>query len=120
AKLLENEQKLRALAGSLLTAQEDERRKLARELHDDVTQQLAFLSIELGGLAGELPDSMSELRERMRSLQNQTSRASTEVRRISHGLHPSVITDFGLSVALEEFCEEFGKAHRIRVVFEGS
>ena len=120
AKLFESEQKLRALAGSLLAAQEKERSKLARELHDDVTQQLAFLSIELGRLASELPDSMIEARTHLKVLQRQTSRASSEVRRISHGLHPSVIKDFGLSVALEEFCEEFEKAHRITVVFEGS
>jgi PAS domain S-box-containing protein len=118
--LQESEKKLRELAGSLLTAQEEERRKLARELHDDVTQQLAFLSIEIGRVAGELPPSMTETRVRMQSLQKQALRASTEVRRISHGLHPSVITDFGLSVALEEFCEEFERAHRITVNFEGA
>ena len=119
-KLLESEQRLRALAGSLLTAQEEERRKLARELHDDVTQQLAFLSIELGRLAGEFPESLSEARARVQALQEQTLRASSEVRRISHGLHPSVILDFGLSVALEEFCEEFEKAHGVAIDFEGS
>ncbi len=119
-KLRESEQKLRELAGSLLTAQEEERSNLARELHDDVTQQLAFLSIELGRLANELPDSMCEARAHMHALQQQTLRASHELRRISHGLHPSVIRDFGLSVALEDFCEEFQKAHGIIVDFEGS
>jgi PAS domain S-box-containing protein len=116
--LKESEQRLRALAGSLLTAQEDERRNLARELHDDVTQQLAFLSIELGRLAGELPPE-SQAHQRALSLQAQTTRASSEVRRLSHGLHPSVITDFGLGIALEEFCEEFQAAHGVNVEFEG-
>lgn len=116
--LKESEQRLRALAGNLLTAQEDERRNLARELHDDVTQQLAFLSIELGRLAGELPPA-SEVHQRALSLQAQTTRASTEVRRLSHGLHPSVITDFGLGIALEEFCQEFQTAHKVHVEFEG-
>jgi PAS domain S-box-containing protein len=119
ANLRSSEQKLRDLAARLLAAQEEERTKLARELHDDVTQQLAFLSIELGRLAGELPDTAIEARGRVQALQKQLLRASSEIRRISHGLHPSVITDFGLSVALEEFCEEFGNAHGIRAVFEG-
>jgi len=117
--LLEREEKLRVLAGSLLSAQEEERRKLALELHDDITQQLAFLSIELGRLASEMPSSVEKERKQLQTLQKQTLRASSEVRRISHGLHPSVIHDFGLSVALEEFCEEFERAQGIRVVFEG-
>jgi signal transduction histidine kinase len=117
--LRNSEQQLRELAANLLTAQEDERRRVARELHDDVTQTLALLSIELGKLAGELPDMIADKRDRVRALQDQTLRASTEVRRLSHGLHPSVIEDFGLSIALEEFCEEFEKAQSVSVVFEG-
>lgn len=116
--LKESEERLRALAGRLLTAQEEERRNLARELHDDITQRLAFLSIELGRLAKALPDSQRENRERVQALQAQTFRASSEVRRLSHGLHPSVITDFGLSVALEEFCAEFERVHEIKVHYE--
>ncbi len=117
--LRDSEHQLRGLAGSLLTAQEDERRRVARELHDDVTQRLAFLAIELGKLAGEIPDSFAETRTRVRALQDQTFRVSNEVRRVSHGLHPSVITDFGLSIALEEFCEEFEKVQGIHVQFDG-
>jgi len=117
--LQDSEQQLRALTGSLLTAQEDERRRVARELHDDVTQRLAFLSIELGKLAGEIPDSLPETRTSVRTLQEQTLRASNEVRRVSHGLHPSVIEDFGLSIALEEFCDEYARAQGIKVQFEG-
>jgi signal transduction histidine kinase len=119
ALLEDREQQLRALAGNLLTAQEHERRRVARELHDDVTQRLAFLSIELGNLAGEIPNSLSETRHRVRALQDQTLRVSNEVRRVSHGLHPSVITDFGLGIALEEFCQEFEKAQGTHVQFEG-
>lgn len=119
ADLRESERTLRSLAASLLTAQEDERRNLARELHDDVTQRLALLSIELGRLAVEWPNSKTGPRPRLEELQQQALRASSEVRRLSHGLHPSVITDFGLSVALEEFCDEFEKGQGIRVRFEG-
>ena len=118
AALRESEQRLRALAARLLSAQEEERRNLARELHDDITQQLAFLSIELGRFATEFPEEAVS-RKRIEVLQQQAARVSSEVRRISHGLHPSVITDFGLSIALEEFCGEFERGHGITVVFDG-
>ena len=105
--LRNSENELRALARSLLTAQEDERRRVARDLHDDVTQRLALLSIEIGKLAAATSSSVDEIATRLRSFQSQARHASNEVRRLSHGLHPSVIEDFGLSTALEEFCGEF-------------
>jgi PAS domain S-box-containing protein len=119
AALRESEQQLRVLAGSLLNAQEDERRRLSRELHDDITQRLAFLSVELGKLAGEMPDALQSTNATIRTLQDQTLQIATEVRRLSHGLHPSVIEDFGLSIALEEFCTEFEKSQAVRVNFDG-
>lgn len=120
AALRDGEQQMRALAGSLLTAQEEERRRLSRELHDDITQRLAFLSIELGKLTTDIPDSLGDTHARVRALQDQTLQMSAEVRRLSHGLHPSVIEDLGLSIALKEFCHEFGIAKAIHVGFEGS
>jgi PAS domain S-box-containing protein len=117
--LRESEQKLRLLAGGLLTAQEDERRSLARELHDDITQQLAFLSILLGKLAADLPDSDTRVRPRVQNLQAQALRASNDVRRLSHGLHPAFISDFGLSVAVQELCEDFRRVHGVTIEFKG-
>ena len=117
--LRSSERELRALAGNLLTAQEDERRRVARELHDDVTQRLAFLSIEIGKLANAVPSAVEVIEERLRSFQRHADQASDEVRRLSHGLHPSAIEDFGLSTALEEFCAEFAAARGIHLEFEG-
>ena len=117
--LRNSENELRALARSLLTAQEDERRRVARDLHDDVTQRLALLSIEIGKLAAGTSSSVDEITARLRSFQSLARHASNEVRRLSHGLHPSVIEDFGLSTALEEFCGEFAAAQGITLKFEG-
>ena len=117
--LLHSEQELHALAGSLLTAQEDERRRIARDLHDDVTQQMAFLSIETGSVAAALPHEFEDATRRLRSVQARIVRMSDEVRRISHGLHPSILEDLGLSAALEAFCEEFSKREGIPVEFAG-
>ena len=115
--LRDSEQEMRELARSLLTAQGDERRRIARDLHDEVTQRLALLSIEIGKLAAE-PGFSGESRKQLASLQNQANQISVDVRRISHGLHPSVIEDFGLSTALEEFCEDFSKTQSFPVRFE--
>jgi PAS domain S-box-containing protein len=118
--LQESERALRALSASLLTAQEDERRRLARELHDDVTQQLALASIEIGTLAGELPASPEAMRARLHELQERVVQISRDVRRVSHGLHPALIEDLGLSVALEGFCDEFRRARGLPITFDGS
>jgi len=117
--LRNSETELRALARSLITAQEDERRRVARDLHDDVTQRLALLSIDIGKLAAGIPRSVAKVKTQLRSFQNQTLQVSNELRRLSHGLHPSVIEDFGLSVALEEFCKEFAQAQGLNLRFDG-
>ncbi len=111
-----SERELRALAGSLLTAQEDERRRIARDLHDDVTQALALISIELGTMAAE-SETTDGLTTRLRSLQGRVSEVLKVVRHVSHGLHPSMLEDFGLGTALEVFCEEFSRLEGLAIQF---
>ena len=116
--LRDSEEELRALTRRLMTAQEDERRRIARDLHDDVTQHLAFLSMEIGRAAAEI-DGSTETHLRCKELQDQVVEITQDVRRISHGLHPSVIEDFGLATALEELCPEFTQHYGIHVEFDG-
>ncbi len=118
-RLRASQQQLQTLAGNLLTAQEDERRRLSRELHDDVTQELASLSIELGRLATETPNSLGNTRAQIQAVQDQTNQLSAEVRRVAYGLHPSAIEDLGLSIALKEFCHQLGTAKAINVYYQG-
>ena len=118
--LQDSQRALRALSASLLTAQEDERRRLARELHDDVTQQLALASIEIGTLASDLPRSPDATRVRLQALQERVIQISRDVRRVSHGLHPALIEDLGLSAALEALCDEFRRARGLPVSFDGA
>jgi signal transduction histidine kinase len=96
-----------ALSGRLITAQEEERARLARELHDDVTQRLAFLAIEAGREEARLPGrgdgSMHSIREGL-------ARLSEDVHALSYRLHPSILTDLGLSEALRSECEHFSQA----------
>jgi PAS domain S-box-containing protein len=106
---------LRALAGRLMTAQDDERRRIARDLHDDLSQKLAYLAMDLGKLAAK-PTSQ-ELLESLRVLQRRAGEAAESVRHISHQLHPSILDDIGLDAALEQYCEEFGERSGIRTHF---
>ena len=88
----------RSLGGRLITAHEDERRRIARELHDDVTQRLARLSID-AALIGRQPTAQSE-HEVAQALREELVRLSDDVHGLSHQLHPAVLEDLGLVEAL--------------------
>jgi PAS domain S-box-containing protein len=96
---------LRMLAGRLMTVQDDERRRIARDLHDDLTQRLAYIAIDLGKLASK--SSPEEVMPQLRSLQKRAADAAEAVRHISHQLHPAILDDIGIEAALEQYCEEF-------------
>jgi PAS domain S-box-containing protein len=96
---------LRTLTGRMMTAQDDERRRIARDLHDDLSQKLAFLAMDMGKLANKA--SSQEFIPELRPLQLRAADAAMTVRRISHQLHPSVLDDIGLEAALEQYCDEF-------------
>ena len=97
---------LRALAGSLLGAQEDERRRLARELHDDLCQRLAVLALRLAALRKALPDLSANLHHDAQGLEKYVALLAGEARRLSHGLHPSILDDLGLAIALRRLVED--------------
>lgn len=95
-----------ALAAQLLTAQEEERRRVSRELHDQICQQLASLAIDMGGLAAE-PPSPEGIQGRIRTLQARVIKVSEETRHIAYQLHPSMLDDLGLAASLRALCKEF-------------
>jgi len=100
-----NAEDLRFLTGKLLTAQEDERRRIARNLHDDLNQSLACLAMDLGRLSEK--SAGDGVQRELTSLRDRTREAAELVRNISHELHPSILDDLGLKPALQEYCEEF-------------
>jgi len=106
---------LRSLAGRLMTAQDDERRRIARDLHDDLSQKLAYLAMDLGKLASN--PAAREMLDQLRALQRRAREAAESVRLISHQLHPSILDDIGLQAALEQYCEEFEERSGIRTHF---
>jgi len=101
----------------LISAQENERMRLARELHDDVNQGLAVLAIELDILGQKPPTGSSELRVRMGELSARVKSLSSSVHELSHALHPAKLEQLGLVAAVGGLCRELGAAHKIAIEF---
>ncbi len=113
-------EELRALAASLLTAQEEERRRIARELHDDFQQRLALMEINISRLRQNLPKHPNETRLELNRLERDVSDVSNEIRRLAHQLHPALLEHLGLRIALTRLAEDFqnGGERQIRVEAE--
>jgi two-component system CheB/CheR fusion protein len=107
---------IRALAAQLMTAQEEERRRVSRELHDNLCQKLASLALDVENLAVKLP-APAATRARLQDLSARAVKVSEEARHIAYELHPSVLDDLGLVVSLKALCDEFAKTEKMRVKF---
>jgi PAS domain S-box-containing protein len=105
---------LRDLSGRLINAQEEERSRVARELHDDLSQRMALLSIELEQIAHAMGGS-AKMRRRFESLQNQAQEISSDIHRLSYRLHPSKLDHLGLAAALKSLCEQINASGKLRV-----
>jgi len=111
------EEALMNLSGQLIQAREDECARIARELHDDVSQGMALISLGLDQLRQDPPESKAELREIAREIMNQTKELSTEIHRMSHDLHPSKLDQLGLVTALRSLCKELSAGYGLRIEF---
>ena len=110
------EREARNLGGRLITAHEDERRRLARELHDDVTQRLAAVAIEASKL--EASDIGAENKESASAIRGRLVELSEDVHALSYRLHPTVIEDLGLVEALRAECDRVSRGESLRVEFD--
>jgi signal transduction histidine kinase len=106
------EDSLRKISGSLINAQEQERHRIARELHDDLGQQLALASAQLDGL---IQESDASLKPNLADLSDQISAISNATREISHGLYPSQLEYLGLASAVRRMCHEIGHGKQISI-----
>ncbi len=108
---------LSSVSGKLIEAQEQERSRIARELHDDIGQRLALLAIELAQLQ-QNHTNLSELPSRIGELQKQTSEIAADIQSLSHELHSSRLQYLGIVAALRGFCEEFGEQQKVGIDFK--
>jgi signal transduction histidine kinase/ABC-type uncharacterized transport system substrate-binding protein len=109
------EDEARDLNGRLITAHEDERARLARALHDDVTQRLALLAIDAGRREKGLGETVAG--QAMRSIRHDLVQLSEDVHALSYALHPAILEDLGLIEALKAECARFGAVEGIPTSF---
>lgn len=114
-----SEAALSSVNRKLVEAEERERSRIARDLHDDIGQRLALLSVELEQVQQDLPDSFGP-RSRISALQEQIGNISTDVHEISHQLHASKIEYLGIASAMRAFCREFAKQHKVEINFKNT
>ncbi|MBV9268014.1 MAG: PAS domain S-box protein, partial [Acidobacteriaceae bacterium] len=112
-----SQEELRALAASLFTSQEEERRRIARELHDDVSQRIAALEMEGDEVQRNIPSGAEAAKQTIQRIQARLSELSEDVRLMSHRLHPSILEDLGLEPALQSLTEEFGRRENMIATF---
>jgi two-component system sensor histidine kinase UhpB len=114
----ESREAIRDLAGRLMTAQDEERRRIARDLHDDVSQELAAQTLALSTLRQHLPDATTPgVLHEVAELQARTVELARTIRDLSHSLHPGVLQHAGLVPALRGFCRGFEREHGLTTTF---
>jgi PAS domain S-box-containing protein len=106
------------LAGRLIAAQEEERKHIARDLHDDLNQQVAALAIGISRLKRQLPDAGDAVQEQIAKLREKTDCLSERIRQVSHELHSSILQHVGLPAALNSYCAEFSDREGIAVTLD--
>jgi signal transduction histidine kinase len=114
ARDVQNTQDLQRLSAKLITAQEEERRIIARELHDEVGQVLTAIKVELA-LAQNAVDAAGGPPRLLADVRSIADGALQTVRDLSHLLHPAMLDDLGLTAAIDWHLQSFGKRHDIRV-----
>jgi PAS domain S-box-containing protein len=116
--LIMSKKDLQKLSGRLIKVQEAESRRLAREMHDDLTQRLAVLAIKAGKMERQFNNSSHKPPiEDLREIREQLVKISEDVHSISRQLHPSIIEDLGLVRAIESEIANFSKRQEVKVMF---
>ena len=108
----------RDLAGRLMSAQEEERRRIARELHDDINQQVAVLAIDLQRLKRFFPDESSIGNRSIDALWERTHTLSRNIQHLSHQLHSTKLEHLGIVAGLRGLCHEFSEQNKIEADFQ--
>jgi len=107
------EEALSDLSRKLIESQEQERARIGRELHDDINQRLAMLSLELE----QLQENPSEMQPRVKALRRQMAEVSNDVQALSHDLHSSKLEYLGVVAGMKSWCKEFAERQKLEIDF---
>ncbi len=111
------QQALANVSGQLIEAQEKERSRIARDLHDDICQRLALLSMELGQVNRSSNGSPEAMKKRLEDIRIHCSEIAGDVQSLSHQLHSSKLEYLGIVAAIRGFCTELSKQHELKIEF---
>lgn len=108
---------IRGLARRLITVQEEERRRIARDLHDETNQKLALLGLQVAALKHDLPLSNGEVSDRLDGLLGQVNSLANDVRQLAHQLHPAVLEHLGFVEAIQSYIGEISQSKDLVITF---
>lgn len=114
-----SENKLKGLSGRLINASEEERQRLARELHDDFGQRLALLSVGVDMLRQAFPANETRLQQGLQELETDVKEIAADIHNLSHRLHSSKLRLLGLKVALKDVCRQVSLQYKVDIQLEG-
>src|SRR5262249_14261690 len=97
----------------LIEAQEQERARIGRELHDDINQRLAMLLLELE----QLQENPSQIESRLQEFRRRIGELSNDVQALSHDLHSSKLEYLGVVAGMKSWCKEFAERHKLEIDF---
>jgi len=116
--LKESEKQLRSLSSQILTAQETERKRISRELHDELGQSLTVMKLRLNFIERNLLSDQTELKQECENGVHYINLVIEDVRRVSRDLSPAILEDVGLSAALRWVVNNFAKGYNIKVALD--
>jgi PAS domain S-box-containing protein len=112
------EEALSGMTRKLVEAQEQERTRIARELHDDITQRLAMLAIEIEHAPEYRAEMPADERDRAHELSRRAKEIASDIQAVSHELHSSALEYLGLETGMKSWCKEFSERHKLQITFE--
>lgn len=115
SELRRSHEQIRQMAGKLITAQEEERRRVARELHDDICQKVAIVAIAISRIKQQLAQPEHPATAELSTLQQRVFGLANDVRQLSHQLHPAMLEHAGLIAALQSLIDEYSRREEIGV-----
>jgi PAS domain S-box-containing protein len=111
------QQALEKISGQLIEAQEQERTRIARDLHDDICQRLALLSLEIERANHSSNGSPAATKQSLEEIKKHCSEIAGDVQSLSHQLHSSKLDYLGIATAISSFCNEFSTQHQVSIGF---
>jgi len=111
------EKVLSSVNRALIDAEERERARIARDLHDDIGQRIALLAIRIDEISTDLPDPEVRIQTAIEELQTQIHELAVDIQGLAHALHVPKLEHLGLVATMRSFCHEFGHRHRVAIVY---